>query len=161
MNHLQNKERIQKSIERRDSQYIYQNELGQASFQHDMDYGNFKDLTGRTASDKMLRDKAFKIAKNPKYDGYQCGLATIIFKFSDKKTSGSGMINDNTSNKKLTEELHKSIIKKFNKYTWVIPVKDKKDITIAFLVGISIGIARSRLGLKICAITAGIKNINQ
>ena len=126
-----------------------------------MAYGNFKDLTGRTAFDKILRDKAFKIAKNPKYDGYQCRLASIVYKFFDKKTSGSGIINDNISNKELAGELYKSIIKKFNKYAWVIPVKDKKDITIASLVGIPMGLASSGVGLKICAITPGIKSISQ
>ena len=64
-----NKERIQKFKETRDSRYIYQNELDKACFQHDMAYGDFKDLTRRTVSDKILRDKAFIIAKNPKYDG--------------------------------------------------------------------------------------------
>ena len=66
-----NEERIQKFKETGDSQYIYQNELDKACFQHDMAYGEFKDLTRRTVSDKILRDKAFNIAKNPKYDGYQ------------------------------------------------------------------------------------------
>ena len=65
-----NKERIQKINESGDSRYIYRNELDKACFQHDMAYGDFKDLARRTASDKVLRDKAFKIAKNPKYDGY-------------------------------------------------------------------------------------------
>ena len=60
-----NKERIQKFNETGDSQYIYQNELDKACFQHDMAYGDFKDLTRRTASDKILSNKAFNIAKNP------------------------------------------------------------------------------------------------
>ena len=63
-----NKERIQKFRETGDSQYIYQNELDKACFQHDMAYGDFKDLTKRTTSDKILHNKAFHIAKNPKYD---------------------------------------------------------------------------------------------
>ena len=84
-----NKERIQKFKETRDSRYIYQNELDKACFQHDMAYGDFKDLTRRTASDKILCDKAFNIAKNPKYDGYQRGLASMVYKFFDKKASGS------------------------------------------------------------------------
>ena len=54
----------------RDSWYIYQNELDKACFEHDMAYGGFKDLTKRTASEKILRDEAFNIAKNPKYGGY-------------------------------------------------------------------------------------------
>ena len=63
-----NKERIHKFKERGDTSYIYKNELGKACFQHDMAYGDFKELARRTASDKVLRDKAFSIAKNPKYD---------------------------------------------------------------------------------------------
>ena len=65
-----NKERIQKFKETGDSRYIYQNELDKACFQHDMAYGDFKDLTRIIDSDKILRDKAFNIAKSPKYDGY-------------------------------------------------------------------------------------------
>ena len=76
-----NKERIQKFKETADSRYIYQNELDKACFQHDMAYEDFKDFTRRIASDKILRDKAFNIAKNPKYDGYQRGLASMIYNF--------------------------------------------------------------------------------
>ena len=63
---------------------IDKNELDKACFQHDMAYGHFKDLVKRTTSDKFLRDKAFNIAKNPKYDGCQRGLASMVFKFFDK-----------------------------------------------------------------------------
>ena len=63
-----NKERIQKFKETGDSRYIYRNELDKACFQHDMAYGDFKDLPKRTATDKVLRDKVFTIAKNPKYE---------------------------------------------------------------------------------------------
>ena len=73
-----NKERIQKFKETRDTNYIYKSELDKTCFQHDMAYGDFKDIARRTASDKILRDKAFNIAKNPKYDGYQRGLASIV-----------------------------------------------------------------------------------
>ena len=76
-----NKERIQKFKETLDSQYIYQNPLNKAGFQHDMAHGDFTDLTRRTASDKMLRDKAFDTAKNRKYDGYQRDLASRVYKF--------------------------------------------------------------------------------
>ena len=79
-----------------------------------MDYGEFEDLTRRSASDKILFDKAFNIAKNSKYDGYQRGLASMVYKFFNKKASGSGIKNENISNTKLAEELHKSIIRKFN-----------------------------------------------
>ena len=80
-----------------------------------MNYGDFKDLTRRTASDKILRDEAFNIAKNPKYDGYQRGFASMVYKFFDKKTSGGTVKNGNISNKKFEEELHRPIIRKFNK----------------------------------------------
>ena len=76
-----NKERIQKFKETGDTSYIYKNELDKACFQHDMAYGDFKDLERRTASDK--RNKAFNIAKNPKYDRYQRGLASMVYNFFD------------------------------------------------------------------------------
>ena len=72
------KERIKKFKETGDTKYIYRNELDKVSFQHGMAYGDFKDLARRTASDKVLRDKAFNIAKSPKYDGYQTGLASMV-----------------------------------------------------------------------------------
>ena len=87
-----NKERIQKFKETGDTSYIYKNELDKACFQHDMAYGDFKDLKRRTFSDKVLRGKAFNIAKNPKYDGYQRGLAATVYKFFDKKSAG-GSVN--------------------------------------------------------------------
>ena len=59
-----------------------------------MAYGKSKDLLRRTQSDKILRNKAFKIASDPKYDGYQRGLAPMVYKFLDKKSSGSGIINE-------------------------------------------------------------------
>ena len=72
----------------------------------------FEDLTRRTDSDKILRDKAFNITKNPEYDGYQRGLASIPYKLLDKKTSGGRTKNENMSNTELAE-LHKPIIRKF------------------------------------------------
>ena len=96
-----------------------------------MAYEDFKDLTKRTTSDEILYDKAFNNAKNPKYNGYQYGLPSMVYNFFDKKTSGSGIKNQNISNKRplvlacvaklsdhmqeLAEELHKPIIRKFNK----------------------------------------------
>ena len=77
-----------------------------------MVYEDFKDLGKRTDSNKVLRDKAFNIAKNPKYDGYQRGLASMVYKFFDKKSAGRG-VNTNVNNEKLAEELHKPIIRKF------------------------------------------------
>ena len=77
----ENKERMQKFKEIEDSRYLYQNELDNACFQHDMAYGDFNDLTRWTASDKTLRDEAFNITKSPKYDRYQRGLASMVYKF--------------------------------------------------------------------------------
>ena len=107
-----NKERIQKFEKTGDSRYIYKNELDKACFQHDMAYGDFKDLARRTAADKVLRDQAFNIAKDPKYHGYQRGLASMVYKYFDKKTAGSG-IKCMPQNEQLAEELHKPIIRKF------------------------------------------------
>ena len=138
-----------------------------------MAYGDFKDFKKRTASDKILRDKAYNIAKNPKYDGYQRGLASMVYIFFDKKSAGGGIVNNNNNdnnnnnndikqNLQLAEELHKPIIRKFkkrkvysdltdmqliskfnkgfifllcvidifSKYAWVVPLKDKKGISI-------------------------------
>ena len=135
-----------------------------------MAYGDSKDLAKRTIADKVLRDKAFKIASDKKYDGYQRGLASMVYKFFDKKSEGSGIANNN-KNIQLADELHKTIIRKlkkrkvyssfrdniwgadladmqllskfnkefrfllcvidiFSKYAWVIPLKDKKGISI-------------------------------
>ena len=80
-----------------------------------MAYGNFKDIARRTASDKVLRDKAFNIAKNPKYDGYQRGLASMVYKFFDKKTKGSGVNTPLEFNEQLAKKLHKPITRKFKK----------------------------------------------
>ena len=78
-----------------------------------MAYGKTKDFAKRTQSDKVLRDKAFKIGSDPKYDGYQRGLASMVYKFFDKKSSGSGIANE--PNYQLANELHKPIIRKFKK----------------------------------------------
>ena len=74
-----NKQRIQKVMQTGDTNYIYKNELDEAYLQHDMAYGDFKDLKRRKQSDKVFKDKAFKIASNPKYDGYQRGLASMVY----------------------------------------------------------------------------------
>ena len=71
-----------------------------------------KDLINRTQADNVLRNKAYDIASNPEYDGYQRGLASMVYKFFDKKTMGSGVNNESL---KLADELHKPIIRKFNK----------------------------------------------
>ena len=86
-----------------------------------MAYGDFKDLARRTASDQVLKDKAFNIAKNPKYDRYQRGVVAMAYKFFDKKSAGSGVnmhANKSAFNKgKLAKELHKPIIRNFKKTT--------------------------------------------
>ena len=109
------KERIQKSQEIGDTSYIYKNQLDKACYQYNMTYGDFKDLERRTASDKVLGDKTFNITKNLKYDGYQRGLASIVYKFFDKKSKGSGFKTEGKHNEQIAEELHKSIIKNFLK----------------------------------------------
>ena len=110
-----NKERIKKFKETGGSRHIYQYELDKACFQHDLAYTDFKDLTRRTAADKVLSDKVFNIAKNPKYDGYQCGLASRVYNFFDKKSSRGTIKSENISNKESAEELHKPVIRKSNK----------------------------------------------
>ena len=89
-----NKERIEKFMQTGNTDFIYKNELDKACFQHDMAYGKSKDLAKRTQSDKVFRDKAFKIASGPKHEGYQRGLASMVYKFFVKKSSGSGIANE-------------------------------------------------------------------
>ena len=118
-----NKERMQNFKETGDSQYIYQKRLDKACFQHDMTYGDFKDLTRRTASDNTLRDEAFNILKNPKYDRYQRWFALSFYKCCDKKStslvdksvSNGAIKNEIMSNEESAEELHKSVIRRFKK----------------------------------------------
>ena len=163
-------QRIQKFEETGHTNYVYKNELDKACFVHDAAYSDSKNLTKRSVADKNLKNKAFDIAKDPKYDGYQRGLASMVYKFFDSKVSGSGakLI---PQNERLANELHKPIIRKFekrkvystfkdniwgvdfadmqllskynkgirfflcvidifSKYAWVVPLKDKKGISI-------------------------------
>ena len=106
-----NKERIDKTMETGNTDFVYKNELDKSCFQHDMAYGKTKDLVKRTQSDKVLKDKAFRIASDPNYDGYQRGLASIVYKFFDKKSSGGGIVDE--PNHQLANELHKPITRKF------------------------------------------------
>ena len=119
-----NKEWIQKLKKTGDTSYIYKIELDKACFQHNMAYGDFTDLKKRTVSDKILRDKAFNIAKSPKYDGYQRGLASIVYNFFDKKSTsltdksvagGSVANNEIKQNLQPANDLHKPIIRKLKK----------------------------------------------
>ena len=81
-----NKQTIQRFMETGHTNYIYKNKLDEACFHHGMVYGDFKDLKRRTQSDKVLKNKAFAIASNPKYDGYQIALALMVYKFFNKKS---------------------------------------------------------------------------
>ena len=76
-----------------------------------MAYGDFKDLNRRTFSDKVLRDKGFNIAKNPKYDWYERGIASVVYKLFDKKSKGSGVNVSSEFNEESAKELHKHIIR--------------------------------------------------
>ena len=107
------RETINKFMNTGDTRFIYRNDLDKACFQHDSACYDSKDLIKRTQSDKILRDKAFNIAKNPKYDGYQKGLASLVYKFFDKKSTGSGIDKENQEkflqNSQLANELHKPL----------------------------------------------------
>ena len=105
-----NIERIEKFMQTGNTDFIYKYELDKTCFQDDMAYGNFKDLARRTASDKVLRDKACKIVKNSEHDGYQRGLASMVYKFLIKS-----LVEVVLSNYQLVSELHKPIIRKFMK----------------------------------------------
>ena len=169
------KERIKKFKQTGDTRYIYRNELDKSCFQDDSAYADHEDLINRTKSDKVLRDKAYDIASNPEYDRYQRGLASMLYNFFDKKFIESGVkkLKDTAkpSSSILADELHKPVIKKFNKrkvysqfkdniwgvhladmqslrrknkgikyllcaidlyskYAFVVPLKDKKGISI-------------------------------
>ena len=117
-----NKERIKKFMQTGNTDFIYKNELDKACFQHDMAYGKAKYLVRRTQSDKVLRDKTFKIASDPKFDGYQRGLASMVYKFFGKKSSGGNIINE--ANYQLADELHKLIIKIFKKRKKYLSFRD-------------------------------------
>ena len=95
-----------------------------------MAYEGFKDFSRRAGAEKVLWDKAFNIAKNPKYYGYECRLASFIYKFFDKKSSDSGVKNKIIPNQELGEELHKSIIKKFEKRKIYSSFKDNSSIQL-------------------------------
>ena len=181
------KERIKKFNQTGDTRYTYRNDLDKACFQHDSAYADHKDLINRTKADKVLKDKAYNIASNPEYDGYQRGLASMVYKFFDKKSTGSGTAGSTAAPSSLersslklmaesnslilADELHKPVIKKinkrkvysqfkdniwgvdladmqslskknksikyllcaidlFSKYAFVVPLKDKKGISI-------------------------------
>ena len=124
------KERIKEFKRTGDTRYIYRNEFDKACFQHDSAYADHKDLINRTEADNVLRDKVYDITSNPEYDGYQRGLASMVYKFFDKKSTakpspleriGSGIARDSSSI--LADELHKPTIKKFNKEKYIHNLK--------------------------------------
>ena len=117
-----NKQRLEKFKETGDTKHIYRNKLDKACFQHDMAYGEFKDLARRTSSDKLLRDKGFNIAKNPKYDGHQRVLASMVYKYFDKKPAGSCVTT--LANNEQLAELHKPIIRNIEKRTFYSAFKE-------------------------------------
>ena len=106
-----NKETIKEFVQTGNTDFIYKKELDKACFQHDMAYGKTKDFVKRIQSDKVLKDKAFKIVSDPKYDGYQRGLVSMVYKFFDKKSSRSGIANE--QNYELANDLRKRINRKF------------------------------------------------
>ena len=109
------KQITQKFMQTGDANYIYRNELDKACFAHDAAYSDNKDIAKRTQSDKVLKDKTFAIVNKPRYDGYQRGLASLVYKFFDKKSKGTGVKNEIRGNQQLANELHKSIIRKSKK----------------------------------------------
>ena len=164
-------QRIQDFLNTGKLSYIYKNDLDKACFQHDMAYNKFKDLEKKTQLEIVLKNKAFKIATNPKYNCYERGLASMVYKFFNSKSKGSGNKNEIKENQQLANELHKPIIRKFkkrkvyssfkdniwgvdladmqliskhnkgiryllcvidlfSKYAWVVPLKDKKGVSI-------------------------------
>ena len=182
------KERIKEFKRTSDTCLLYRNELDKACFKHDAAYAKYKDVENRLISDQKLRNSAYDIASNPKYDGYQRGLASMVYKFFDskvapldkktmlgkgnaKRTAKPSSLERKENNKILAEELHKPVIKKFSqrkvysqfrqniwgvdladtqllskknkgnkyllcaidlfsKYAFVVPLKDKKGISI-------------------------------
>ena len=104
------RERTQTFRETGNLKHLCSNKLGKACFAHDAAYSDSKDLARRTISEKILIDRAYEIARNRNYDGYQRTVASMIYKFSDKKT-GPGI----SVSEQLAEELHKPIIKKIKR----------------------------------------------
>ena len=102
--------RIQKFKEAGNLKYLYRNELGKACFAHDATYSDSKDLAKETIWDKILTDRAYEIARNHKYHGYQRALASMIYKIFDEKTGSEVSVNE-----ELAEELHKPVIKKIKR----------------------------------------------
>ena len=109
------KERIKEFKRTGNINLLYKNELDKACFKHDSAYAKYKDIEHRLIADDKLKNSAYDIASNPEYDGYQRGLPSMVYNFFNSKLflikKGKGMKN----NEILAEELHKTVIKKFNK----------------------------------------------
>ena len=123
----ENKERIQKINETGDFRYIHQNELDEACFKNNIVFGDFKDLPRRAASDKLLRDKMFRTAKYPKYDGYQRGIASVVYNLLIKSPLTAVLLLKTSvpqTRQRKTLNIHKSIIRKFEKGTVYSSFKD-------------------------------------
>ena len=149
------KERIKEFKRSGDTRYIYRNELNNTCFQHDSANVDNKDLINRTEADKVLRDKAYDIASNPEYDGYQRDLANMVYKFFDKKSTGIGFkkLKNTTkpSSSILADELHKPVIRKFKKRKLYSQFKDNIwGVDLADMQSLS----RKNKGIKylLCAI---------
>ena len=99
-----------KNVEKQEFK-TYKNELDKASFGHDATYSDREDLSKRTISDKILKDKAYEITRNHGYGGYQGALASVVFKFFFDKKIWSGV----SLNEQLAEELHEPVMKKFRR----------------------------------------------
>ena len=148
------KERIKEFKRTGDTRYIDRNELDNACFQHDSAYADHKDLINRTEADKVLRDKACDIASNPEYDGYQRGLASMVYKFFDKTSTGSSfkkLKNTARNFSILADELHKPVIRNFDKRKVYSQFKD--NIWGADLADMQ-SLSRKNKGIKylLCAI---------
>ena len=122
--YTKNKQTIQKFMQTGDTNCIYNNELGKAIFLHDMVYGKYKDSERRIQSDGVLKDKAFETGDNPKYEGYQRRLASLVYKVFDKKSKGTGIKNETKENQQLPNEIHKPIIRKLKKIKVYSSFKD-------------------------------------
>ena len=162
------KERIKEFKRTGDTRLLYRNELDKACFKHDAAYAKYKDVENRLISDQKLRNSAYDIASNPKYDGYQRGLASMVYTFFDSKvapldkkimpgkgnakhTAKPSSLERTGNNKILAEELDKPVIKKFNKRKVYSQFKDNIwGVNLADMQSLS----RKNKGIKylLCAI---------
>ena len=122
------KERIKEFKRTGNINLLYRNALEKACFKHDATYAKYKDVENRLIADDNLQNSAYDIASNPEYDGYQRGLASMVYKFFDSKVALSNKtISDKGTkevNKILAEELYEPIIRKFNKIKVYSQFKD-------------------------------------